>query len=261
MKTKIFSDLDKCLIDDKYNYTMTLASLKDLIAQAKSLGVELSINSNRSLKDILPFYKELGFNGMIIGENGSFSYSPAAKVFTEGSAKEILDVLEKNLSRDVRLEIINTNDFVKDPVQFKFDDGLYVLAEESRAYTGSLYCREIINRAPKLSEALRKNLRATLDFTGLLKKYNALDSSNCVLTVVPKDCDKTKPMQRDSGNWICAIGDGLVDIPVLQFADFSAAPANAKPEVKEIVDYVSPKSVTDGVYDILEGIIRGLKNG
>jgi len=53
---------------------------------------------------------------------------------------------------------------------------------------------------------------------------------------------------------IAAIGDAEGDLPLLAAAGWSAAPANAVPRVKELVDYVSPAPGADGVVDILREI-------
>ena len=50
---------------------------------------------------------------------------------------------------------------------------------------------------------------------------------------------------------VLAIGDSWNDLPMLRAAGLSACPANAVPEVKAIVDYVSPLTATRGVADIL----------
>lgn len=50
---------------------------------------------------------------------------------------------------------------------------------------------------------------------------------------------------------VLAIGDSWNDLPMLRAARLSACPANAVPEVKAAVDYVSPLRATRGVGDIL----------
>jgi hydroxymethylpyrimidine pyrophosphatase-like HAD family hydrolase len=55
------------------------------------------------------------------------------------------------------------------------------------------------------------------------------------------------PLER-----IAAIGDDTGDIPFLNLAGFSAAPRNALPSVKAIVDYESPLEYGQGALDIIE---------
>jgi hydroxymethylpyrimidine pyrophosphatase-like HAD family hydrolase len=60
-------------------------------------------------------------------------------------------------------------------------------------------------------------------------------------------------LDRAGLDWpdVLAIGDSWNDVPMLRAARLSACPTNAVPEVKAIVDYVSPLPATRGVADIL----------
>ena len=51
---------------------------------------------------------------------------------------------------------------------------------------------------------------------------------------------------------MAGIGDALGDIAFLSLVGFSAAPSNAEPEVKALVDYVSPYEYERGLLDIIE---------
>lgn len=52
------------------------------------------------------------------------------------------------------------------------------------------------------------------------------------------------------------VGDELFDMPLLQTVGFSAAPRNARPEVKKVVDYVTTTSGGDGaVREVVELIL------
>jgi hydroxymethylpyrimidine pyrophosphatase-like HAD family hydrolase len=50
---------------------------------------------------------------------------------------------------------------------------------------------------------------------------------------------------------ILGVGDSDVDLEFLSMVGYAAAPANANPAVKAIVDYVSPYPTAEGVRDIL----------
>ena len=51
---------------------------------------------------------------------------------------------------------------------------------------------------------------------------------------------------------MAGVGDALGDIAFLTLVGFSAAPSNAEPEVKALVDYVSPYEYERGLLDIVE---------
>ncbi len=83
------------------------------------------------------------------------------------------------------------------------------------------------------------------------------------LDIFPKGIDKRAGVSwlLDRGNQsglgnIAAIGDSKGDLPFLNYdkVEFSAAPANAVPEVKRVVDYVSSKKEIRGVVDIVQRI-------
>jgi len=50
---------------------------------------------------------------------------------------------------------------------------------------------------------------------------------------------------------LTAIGDGLNDIPMLEFAGYAVAMANAYDEVKKIADYITLSNEEDGIADFL----------
>ncbi len=81
-------------------------------------------------------------------------------------------------------------------------------------------------------------------------------SPSC-LNVVPRGLDKGGGLDflcQQAGyqpDEVLAVGDSDVDLPFLRRAGHSAAPANANPAVKRLVDYVSPERTSAGVRDIL----------
>jgi hydroxymethylpyrimidine pyrophosphatase-like HAD family hydrolase len=84
-----------------------------------------------------------------------------------------------------------------------------------------------------------------------------VNRSMASVDVTPKGVDKMYGVRAllDRGGWdwpdVLAIGDSWNDLPMLRAAGLSACPANAVPEVKSVVDYVSPLPATRGVADIL----------
>jgi len=56
---------------------------------------------------------------------------------------------------------------------------------------------------------------------------------------------------------IAAIGDQMIDIPMLKLAGFSAAMGNARAEVKAAADVIAPSNDEDGVAWFVEQILQG----
>lgn len=55
---------------------------------------------------------------------------------------------------------------------------------------------------------------------------------------------------------VAAVGDSISDLPLFHVAGFSAAVANALPDIKEAVDFVSPSKFGKGAYEIVEYMIE-----
>jgi hypothetical protein len=90
----------------------------------------------------------------------------------------------------------------------------------------------------------------------LQKTVDLLYSTSC-LNVMPRGIHKGKGIEFLADQTGCAleemlgVGDSDVDLPFLARVGHSAAPANANPEIKQLVQYVAPRSSSDGVRDIL----------
>jgi hydroxymethylpyrimidine pyrophosphatase-like HAD family hydrolase len=95
-----------------------------------------------------------------------------------------------------------------------------------------------------------------LVMAGGLDRVN-ITRSVAAVDITPAGVDKTfgidHLLKRQGADWsdVVAVGDSWNDLPMLRRAGLSACPANSIPEVKAIVDYVSPFPATRGVTDIL----------
>ena len=91
----------------------------------------------------------------------------------------------------------------------------------------------------------------------LSEAIHIVTSTSCV-NVLPRGIDKGKGVQflaEISGcslHNMLGVGDSDVDLQFLPLLGFSAAPANANPQVKSAVQYVSPYPTRQGVRDILQ---------
>lgn len=77
------------------------------------------------------------------------------------------------------------------------------------------------------------------------------------LNVLPRGVDKGRGIEFLAAQTgyaleeMLGVGDAEVDLPFLARVGYSAAPANANPEVKRRVQYVAPRPTAGGVRDIL----------
>jgi HAD superfamily hydrolase (TIGR01484 family) len=82
-------------------------------------------------------------------------------------------------------------------------------------------------------------------------------SASC-LNVLPRGIDKGKGIQflANQTDYVLGemlgVGDSDVDLPFLALVGYSAAPANANLAVRQLVQYVAPRSAADGVRDVLD---------
>lgn len=92
--------------------------------------------------------------------------------------------------------------------------------------------------------------------------YVAEESATCI-NVIPRGVDKgngVRWLSEETGvplSRIGGVGDSSSDLTFLTLVGFAAAPANAAPEVKERVHYVSPFENGEGLVDILERCVAG----
>ncbi len=87
-----------------------------------------------------------------------------------------------------------------------------------------------------------------------------------ITDLIQNAIDKVKPFENLMAKYnlkpdeFCYIGDDILDIPLLKIVGFSAAPANARTEVKRIVDYVTSSSGGNGaVREIIDFILKAQK--
>ena len=76
-----------------------------------------------------------------------------------------------------------------------------------------------------------------------------LASSPSCINILPRNIHKGTGIKHSE---MLGVGDSGVDKEFLSLVGFSAAPANAEPDIKKIVQYNSPYKTGEGVRDILK---------
>jgi HAD superfamily hydrolase (TIGR01484 family) len=119
---------------------------------------------------------------------------------------------------------------------------------------GKIHSLSLFASDPAATGDLRDQATAALG--PLLQKVELVYSSSC-LNVLPGIIDKGKGLKflaEQTGytlDEMLGVGDSDVDLPFLCLVGHSAAPANANPTVKQLVDYVSAHPTSAGTRDIL----------
>ncbi|MDX1600765.1 MAG: HAD family hydrolase [Anaerolineales bacterium] len=128
---------------------------------------------------------------------------------------------------------------------------------DGKAYIqpGKIHTLTIFATDPEQTDQLKTWTESALGDRA--KDVDLVYSTSC-LNILPPAIDKAKGIEflsQETGyapETMLGVGDSDVDIPFLQLVGHSAAPSNAVPAIKEIVDYVSTERTSRGVLDILE---------
>lgn len=101
----------------------------------------------------------------------------------------------------------------------------------------------ITGRTSAVVDIRARELGISIVYQGALRKLESYDDI------------KLKSGLKD--NQIAYMGDDIVDVPVMRRVAFSAAPADALPEVRQLADYVTTRAGGKGaVREICDMIIR-----
>jgi len=260
MKTiDAFFDVDGCLINEKYQFTIPPKKLTEVIKGFEG-GLRVHLNSNRSLKSLIGIWEMIQTEGVLIYENGLGVFDPKTNRFIQDSGGRFCKVsLSKQLrSMGFKLQVIDTDRLITNPGEFT-GNGAIVFCEQSREYTATLYPRLMVEGVPQINGGLIEQVRDVLH-EKYGREYNISTSSlygNILMT--PKSALKGQYMKTVAGDsFIASFGDQIPDI--LMFKESSpgliGCPNNSSLEVKKFVreggGTVSPKNYTSACLDFLK---------
>lgn len=261
MKILILLDIDGTLLNQ--NYKITSNQIFAAIEKCKRKGIIFCLNSNRSIEDLLPIYKHFKLNGFIIGENGAFVLSQTRKLTIYANSQDInmlktrLPVYLTKMFKNSRFIFEDTVNFLKSKKVVVAD--IVFLANKYRKYTMSIHVKQYKNNH------LIKNLQLTQKVAKFVAKLIKKLHLNLTVTtsdtfgnvlVLSKKCNKgttfNKIHKREYKDYkTIMIGDDFADEPLLREIDFFCTVGNAEKSIKLKADFVSSKTYTKGVVDIL----------
>lgn len=217
-------DNEGCIVEAK-GQRFDLPALHDLAAAVASFPGTFTICTGRAVPYVEAMVQVLGLidaETPCVCEGGGVFYLP----------------------RDDRYELL-TGAVRADAVRALLPFGSY------REELGKLACYTVYPEPGYTVDALFELILAG-DLTGV-----EINRSMASVDVTPAGVDKMygvqRLLERTGTDWsdVLAIGDSWNDLPMIQAARLSACPINAIPEVRAVVDYVSPLPATRGVVDIL----------
>ena len=268
MKSKyklLVVDMDGTLLNDQKQISPLNL---EYISRARAEGVKIVVASGRPYKSILRFNELLKIDTPIINNNGSNVNDPE-------SGKELLSyhipaddvrrIYDMWIHTDTMLFAWVGGDLyasktdlperyylslggVKEPKKLNSPDDIIPLGVKKMLWYGT----------PEIIEDLAAQIDpATLPGTLFVKPEPAL------LDFINKNASKGNALRQVAEmlgidrEEIIAIGDGCNDIPMLEFAGLSAAPATAMQEALAVADYIAPSNNENAIAHLISKFILG----
>ena len=259
-------DLDGTLTNSKKEVTK---ETKSAIRRVAKQGIAVVLASGRPLIGIQPVADDLElskFGGYLIAYNGGqiFDCKQKKTIFQSLLPKQYYAELCK-LAKQYQVYALTYNDT---SVVAESDQDFYVRKE---AYNNSVRIQKVESLEKYVSYSVTKFMivgepeKLNLLFESIKKIYKGVlgvfFSEPYFLEIVPTGIEKAEALR-----WLLqrldlkkedliAFGDGLNDIPMLEYAGFSVAMENAYPKVKEKADYITLSNDENGVAKAMESLI------
>ncbi|MBP2645020.1 MAG: yidA 2 [Firmicutes bacterium] len=257
-------DLDDTLLDKSKTIS---ARNRRAIERAIEAGVTVTVSTGRMYQSALPYVLELGLDVPIITYNG-------ALIKWGKSGETLFDLPVDRATTREMLALFKEHDWY---LQAYIDDQLYVAqANEYSDYykrmTGiaaialgdAFYTLEgtpskmmaiadsvLLTRIrEKVNEVFGPRVNLAVSGPRYLEIVNPMVSKGRALALLAKHLGITREQ-------VMAVGDSQNDLPMLQYAGWGVAMANAMPEVQAAADAVTSANDVDGVAEAIEKYVLG----
>ncbi|GEN57973.1 hydrolase [Halolactibacillus alkaliphilus] len=257
MISMFVTDLDGTLL--KNNRYITKED-KEALQLLNKKGVDITIATGRSDREVQAVFKELNITGHRISQNGTFTFSKYnenvfSQVFEEGTSLKLFDFL-------------HAFDF---PCLISNFDNIHYAKEipmaqtlQSLFKTPLIYQQDLRNRIEQdFSTSKFMLLGETSELLSLEKKIISLFdtdvstflSADMCLDIVPKGADKRRALEallNQTGikkQATASIGDGFNDINMLAYTPHSYVMSSAEPKVK-----LHGKKTVQHVYEAVDDL-------
>jgi hypothetical protein len=231
------TDYDGTLAKDGQVDDATLAALHHW----RHSGRRLILISGRQLEDFLAIFPQVDLFDLVVVENGAVLYDPVTKATTllaEPPPPEFVNQLRSRIQQS-QLTTSTTGEFSK-LIQAQNE-----LVSMGRAIVATWQPYDIT--ANELIQAMGLPLQVILN-------------KNAVM-ILPQGIDKAIGLKASAEvlkldlAQVVGVGDAENDITFLELCGFSAAVANALPEVKQQVDWVASASRGAGVVELIAKVL------
>jgi hydroxymethylpyrimidine pyrophosphatase-like HAD family hydrolase len=257
-------DLDKTLIDAA-NYEITDKTIVDEIKRVQQIGWKIGLSSDSPLESLLDWRNQLAMNGPVIAEKGAVVWIDSKhEVIEKESQKFFSDLNLKftNYLTDQRKSFLfgDVTKFIwNKPKLVEMLDDEIVLVQSHRKCSFNLYGRSINQNGELIiNNQLTKEMIIivhSLTFNNLPFEVDEdFNQDYGIYILAPKNTTKRLGTQKLINilniNKIGMIGDSGTDILGKDIA-YQYAVGNAKPELKNVSEYVATGTFTKGVIEIL----------
>jgi hypothetical protein len=240
----------------------TIAAIRD----ADEAGMRIMVVTGRPPRWLEPIAELLGHRGTAIAANGALVIDLATRQILE--SRHVERTAATAVIERLRASFPNVAFGVERPGGFAHERGYPRGVRNSElmpqvAYADTL--EELLSEPPvkilarvesvPIDEAARTAI-AALD--GVADVYF---SDLHLLEIAPAGVSKASTLERVAARWgigsehVVAIGDMPNDIPMITWAGYGVAVANAHPSVREAADHVTASNDDDGVAQVIEQLL------
>lgn len=233
------TDYDGTLATDGQVDAATLAGLE----RWRQAGRKLILITGRQFDDLLNTFAAIDLFDRVVAENGAFLYDPKTKSeqpLGQRPPREFIDRLRQRISQAGQSESI--------PEEFS------KLVEESDLEHFGVGRVIVATWTPYDAIAQELIQDMNLDLQIILNKGAVM--------ILPLGVDKTSGLQAAltdldlSPGAVVGVGDAENDTAFLKFCGYGVAVANALPEVKAQMDFVTESSRGAGVVELIDRLLQ-----
>lgn len=229
------TDYDGTLAHDGQVTVETL----DALYRWRDLGRTLILISGRQLDDLLSVFPEVGVFHQVVAENGALLYNPATgqeQLLAEPPSIEFVQRLRDRIHQSGASLAAQSGEFgrlMQAPTTKRITTGRVIVATwQPHAIA-----------AEALIQEMNLDLQVILNKEAVMVLPRGIDKASALKTVVAQ--------LNLAAEQVVGVGDAENDIAFLRACGYAVAVANALPEVKQQVDWVTSGSRGAGVAELI----------
>lgn len=261
----IATDLDGTLLD---NFGHVSDTNLQAIKNAKKRGVLTIATTARSIRSTQPISLKSGLGPLAVCQNGAAVYqvetkellyhNPIEKINATSIISELKTELPGIIFAIEKLDnFIPENGFFSTPLPGLVADPVDEIRDEIYEPVTKIICRHSAISHRLLKDLAYKYCHNFADITSAGADWVDFQGTGTSKATGLALAAKILNIASDE---VAAIGDNSNDVPMLQWATFSAATSNANSEAKSSADWIVPSNLDNGVAVFIEKIIDSNPN-